>query len=769
MPDNKTLVIGTFTQTLYTLDEETYAVIAYPAPNFGSLDTTVFPVPVAMANGKVLILGHDLFLENYGNHVVEWDFPSNTFTEITLPDSGSPPGDYNFVDLKRSSDHEWAFGGPSLFYSSAAESFSVGPVPNTAAVENVAANSKGTQFAAASGNTLTLYDERLDVTCTLSPSSAMFTGTNIVFADNDSRVYWQSQMGVFDAVDASNCSELGTLTIEYADDFPSYMLWVDSGMRAFLGNITPFHGGVGTVDFRALSPTPQGIPNTVSPNPSAVANGSSTPVILSNLPAEDTSTFGGQLPTVLSITPNSESYLSILVRPPSPSVAGPVDVVSTAPGGASTLQPRAFAYGLSLSAFTADLLPPIGTPVVGLFGFGLTNSNAPCPCPVPSVTVGGKPVLAIQNVTAFNEITSSTALNEFLIQLPMGATGQSSVDVTSFTGTASFPVTYIPAAQIVPANGLLSLLYDSHRSLLYALKSNEVDVFNPATMTWHAPVIPEGSSNTTYVAMTLTPDGSHLLIAGSGADTITIVNPDNPSQKTTASLPYHPIGIAATNTGKAFIPLDVGGGFNEGIVEFDLSGMTYSIKKNDNLGNILAGVKLIASTDGSYVAGAGVRDANPSTVTVWNPGNDSFSSQVFQGMFWTDVALSPSGTIAAFFGDSDGADILDEQLHFRNATVEPDFAQSDAEASQGAAFTPSGRTLVVPTQDSIEFFDPITGRLRDRLMTPELLSAVEVPPSSLADMAMDVSGQTIFAISPSGLTVMTLPAPADQLQPGVWP
>jgi len=388
-----------------------------------------------------------------------------------------------------------------------------------------------------------------------------------------------------------------------------------------------------------------------------------------------------------------------------------------------------------------------------------------CPCTIPAVTVGGKSVVSIENVGFDNDVTATTALGAFLLQVPNGAPGMSSVAVSASTGTGSLPVTYIPSADIIPASGVLSLLYDSGRSLLYVLKSTEIDVFNPATMVWQAPFNPAGNEATSYVAMTLTPDGSRLLVVGTNTNTLTIVNPDNPSQSVAASLPYQPIGVAATNTGKVFVPITTTS--LDDAIEFDLASMTYTVR-NDNVGSLSG--KFVATPDGSHMAVA-VVNGQSSTVNAWNSTTDSFISQTFPGTFRSDIAISPDGSkIAAITAPGLGitADILDEQLHWLSATVYPDLGQPDAEEGQGAYYTPSGETLVVPIQDSIEFFDANTGVLRDRLMTPELLPPLGAPTSYSVNMALDQTAQTIFAISALGLTVMKLPVPADQLAPAAW-
>jgi hypothetical protein len=779
MPDKTTLIVGTSTQTLYTIDEDTFSVTPHPAPNFSALvgTTTQVLLPVAMANGKVLILSHDFFIEGFcGNHIIEWDPTSGTFSQPTLPPEvqnrsggNNVIGYCNVANLSRSADRKWMFGGPNFFYNSDTDSFSAGPVDNSD-VRAVAANSKGSQFAVASGQSITFYDQQLNIVGTFMNSLGGAIGeTYIQYSADDSKLYWQTQnipsVGTpVDVIDTTRFVDLGSTNAEYVDG-PD-ILWVDSRQRAFLSPIingSSYHSGVGLVDLTVLSSTPQTTVNFSIPNAAALSVGSSASVTFDNLRPDVAITFAGRPATILSVGAVVNGYGELQVMPPSISASGPVDLVLTNPNGATQIETQAFSYGLSLSAVTANLLPPTGNPVIGLLGFGLTTPI--CPCSTPNVSVGGKSVLGISNISQFNDVTAATSLNEFLIEVPNGMPGASSVAVSATTGAGSLPVAYIPFADIIPAAGLLSILYDSRRDLLYALKSNEIDVFNPATKVWQAPIPPAGGQSTIYQAMTLTPDGSRLLVVGSNSNTLTIVNPDNPSQSVAVALPNQPTAIAATNNGKAFIPL-VGTGLNVGIAEFDIAGMTYTIR-SDNLGNLSG--KFAATLDGSHMA---VVQIGGSVVNTWNSASDSFISQTFPGNFWSDAAISPDGSrFAAMLDNGAGATtfFIDEQLHWLGATVYPDLGLPDAEETQGACFTLSGKTLVVPTRDSIEFFDADSGHLKDRLMTPELLAPIAAFPPFSVNMALDQTGQMIFAISASGLTVMKLPAPADQLEPGVWP
>jgi len=101
-----------------------------------------------------------------------------------------------------------------------------------------------------------------------------------------------------------------------------------------------------------------------------------------------------------------------------------------------------------------------------------------------------------------------------------------------------------------------------------------------------------------------------------------------------------------------------------------------------------------------------------------------------------------------------------------NANVYPDFSPPDDTGVLGSTFSPGGKVLVVPLGDSIEFWDAAQGTLRARLMTPEKLhnAAGGVAPM----IALDSTGQTIYAVSTSGLTVANIAQPLDQMTPLRW-
>lgn len=103
-------------------------------------------------------------------------------------------------------------------------------------------------------------------------------------------------------------------------------------------------------------------------------------------------------------------------------------------------------------------------------------------------------------------------------------------------------------------------------------------------------------------------------------------------------------------------------------------------------------------------------------------------------------------------------------MNLLNFTVYPLVSPPDDTQVLGSTFSPSGAVIVAPLGDSIEFWDVATGTLRARLMTPERLAVFAYPEGPEApQIALDTAGQTIFAISASGLTVIKMPVPIDNL------
>ena len=165
------------------------------------------------------------------------------------------------------------------------------------------------------------------------------------------------------------------------------------------------------------------------------------------------------------------------------------------------------------------------------------------------------------------------ALQAATVQVPAGTPDEAAnLAVSSSLGSTALSgaTTYYSSATIVPASGLRQLLYDTHRNLVYALKASEVDVLNPSTLQWQAPLLFPAMATGTFDTMELSPDGSKLVVAGFAgqAPQLIVLNPDNSSSPSVETY----TGVAFPMTGSIAITA-----FNKVVlsgtnaVEFDLS------------------------------------------------------------------------------------------------------------------------------------------------------------------------------------------------------
>jgi WD40 repeat protein len=327
---------------------------------------------------------------------------------------------------------------------------------------------------------------------------------------------------------------------------------------------------------------------------------------------------------------------------------------------------------------------------------------------------------------------------------------------------------YYSSPTILPASGLLQLTFDSHRNRLYALKATEVDVLDAATLQWQSPLVfPGAAASGVYNAMALTPDGSKLVVSGLAgtAPQFVVLDPDNVSSPSVLTYsgaqnigPYGSMAVTKFNT--VILP-----GLR-GLV-LDLSSSTFSV-----LPLFFGGQVIRASADGTHVYSVALGASNGEVYSI-DPSTYAVQSEQFGLMFWSDLAVSPDGSqFAAVYAAPgfDGAEVgfFNSSLQYVNSNVYPGSSPPDDSGVIGATFSPEGTVLVVPLGDSIEFWDAAKGTLRARLMTPEELHVIPSP-AATPMIALNFTGQTIYAVSASGLTVLTLPEPVDQIPSAQWP
>lgn len=770
MADGKTLVIGTAAQEIVTVDEDTLTVTQHPYSAIGNqFYTLFFPNVVAMANGKVLIIGQEQGIESGdildgGQYIYEWDSKTNTFTQLE-PTGQAHLGGAEIDSLARSADHKWAVFAFDQFYLYSSDSDSltsvsataVNPPDDTYGIRGYAINSDGSKIAIASANQVTFLDRSFTVLgSTPIPYAFQLARTAIQFSPEDQKLFLQySSPLAIEEIDANSYSALGYISGTLnPDDDTDRLLAVDTEGRAFIGT----DGGLRLVNLMQSpvpNPSNDNLTGPYCPLLNAALPLNTTQQMPLSIPITGTSIYVGGQPAPLL---DNGTTISI----PASSTAGPVDVECIDTYGNTSVAPDGVSYGVEPLALSANLLPPTGNPVAYLAGFGFFANKE-----TPSITIGGNSAF---NVTNLAESGLGVFQSEKL-QVPSGSPGEPAAITVSSSqgvGTLAAATTYYATPTILPASGLLQLTFDSHRNVLYALKANEVDVLDATTLQWQSPLTFPTAVTGIYNAMALTPDGSTLVVAGSAGTAPQLIAFDldaasSPSVFTYTGTPAASLfgSVAVTKDNHVILA-------GSPVLEFDLSTSTFSFLP-------LQGGHLIrSSADGSHLYGVDLNDSGGKVYSI-DSSTSLVQSEGFGQQFWTDLAISPDGSqfaaiLAPPYGIGDFIGFFNSSLQYLNANVYPALSPPDDFGVLGATFSPEGKVLVVPLGDSIEFWDTAQGTLRARLMTPEELRIMVYPEEAVAPMiALDSIGKTIYAISASGLTVITLPEPLDQMTPMQWP
>lgn len=773
MVDGKTLVVGTVTQQVVTIDEDSYAVTMHPISSAGSQNSGMFfPAVAAMSNGKVFVIGFRWDFPpniNGGQAIFQWDPSTDTVKQIRS--ASSDPLDYfGTSSIARSGDRKWAAFSFDQFYLYSSDTDSLTSIPlavvnpsnNQLGVNGYAFNSDGSKIAIATPTQVSFFSRSFNLLGT-AQLPVTYQAGGMQFSADETKLYMEySPALTLEVVDVASHTATGYISAEVApdNDFTSGLLTANANGRA-LFNI---HGGIRTVN---LSQTP--VPNpTVNGFQGPLCAGIdgllplNTATQVSAFPQNTASIYVGGQPVLLS---NGGTAYTI----PASSVSGPADMECIDTNGDTSVRPFEVSYGVLPVGLSANLIPPTGNTGAYLFGFGFSKNPTTS---TPTVTVGG---ITSPKVVSLLGVGTGT-LQGVAIAIPSGSPGQT-VDISISSplgnGSLSAAARYYPTPKILPASGILQITFDKLRNRLYVLKAGRVEVLDAASNTWQNAIDFSGVYTGTVASMGLAPDGSKLavLAASQNQMQVIVLDPSGAFPPTVAShLDVNASinsSIAITNENTALIraaPAYV----------FDFSTNAFSALSTQVFANVIR-----ASADGSHIYGALTNSAatvyafDPITWTIRAGGPPA--PYLPGGLqYWSDLAVSTDGSQFAAVAMSprvpgDWVGFFSPNLQYLNANVYPSFSPPDDRGGMGAALSPAGKVLVVSQGDSLEFWDARTGTLRARLMTPEELIPVGTGDPTAPMMALNATGDTIYAVSASGVSVIPLPGPIDQMAPMQWP
>ena len=798
--DGTTLWVGTITQQAVAIDTTSLQV-----------RTRYLVAPQSSAPGATFDRPEEITSLNNGNSLVRlrqasasqsmlmlWNPANSTFTNLSaaVPNGLGP--------VARSGDHAKAIvaagdASGQLSVLDANGNVVAGPqTPLAGNVALVAANSDGSRLAAAvTGNGATqilLLDAQLNLVATQATGGI----GGLVFSRDGKFLYASRSDPAFPAVavfDGQGLQFIGDVSDLSVQGVQSEIEDVDeTGLLFGVAN-----RGVSFVDAANPGSLPARVPSFVFPPAAqpvegATVGGTSVALEGQNFEASAIIVFGSQPATNVSVS----SATQIQVGAPPNVVSGAVNVTAYFPSGWIAIAPDAFSYGPQILKTLPNAGNNAGGDTVEIYGYGFgTDGNRPI------VRIGGA-TATIQKIETVGAIEPSLgldadypfALQRITLQTPAGAAGKADIVVKSGSGTATAAGAFRFLQSVaVNSNPHLYkfLLYDKLRQLVYLSYDAGIDVFplpggspTSGSLQMYCPSkMEQGPCPDADVrGLALTPDGSQVVAADFGSQNIFLFNPDvagDVSWVVLNSPGYGPARVAATSDQTVFVSLqsvaNAYGPCSGCLAQVNLSSATIEAAPQPEVGAMTVTPLMQSDAAGDRVVLA-FGESSGGSAALWNASdpNDFANFPVNEAI--TDVATSADGTM--FAATANGvAEIRDGGLNligrrtsaeieqFAGGTNVPGIAMHSSGAlvfqpyldGPAPAEEPNGPPSV-PLHGGVDIFDAHSGKLRLRVALPEALAAYsdDVDALHAQFVALDETGQRIFAITKSGLTVVQLAA-----------
>jgi DNA-binding beta-propeller fold protein YncE len=748
---------------------------------------------VALSSGKVLIIGNVDGVS--GSILITWDTVSQT---MSAPAFAVFQPDF----ITRSEDHSTALltsSSGNMLYSAASGTFTT--VPSQILIADsqsaVALSPNGSQFAAYDGQqTVTFYDSQFNTLASIVVDGQNDIRQELIYSLDgrflyDSASFYPTDLTAVSVIDAHTFQPLGVVPDQnLADSNTTIPFDIDeTGMifggqpqargLTFLDVSDP--GAVSNPEFTlgpsynagALLSLSQ--PEQVSLEGAYFSSAESYRVNFGPPPASPASQIG----TGVAV----QSANVIHVTAPTGSKPGAANLTVTGSDGWSQLAPDSVSYGPQILVLDGNAGSTSGGSSIFIFGYGLVQPLTETPN--TQVTIGGRSATITHSSGPGFLSPFPFAMDYLEVTTPANTSGYADVSVTTPLGstTLSKGFQYLTNAQVFPLAGTTNqIIYDQGRDRLYVTNTsqNAVDVFSLASMSFLTP-IPVGAGPT---GIALSPDGAKLAVANFGDGSVSVVDPDQ--MATIAKFP----GVTAGDSGCD--PLEVTAVQSQKVLINNYCPGTIPMAGSIHLLDLNSGSLSCVGVAGCTPDGTEIR---PQLGSVYEPGYYELSSS----KDGTKVAFAISGVTAGLSGildltantitstDSQGGGAttidgdgnlfcyeitrsngfggfaeFDTQLNEINFPNDIDYLQAGPDSLNllpGTALNASGSLLYEPQGApffpgaaplSVDVFDVHTGRLALRVAVPDPLIA------PLNPMALDETGQRIFLISSTGITIVQL-------------
>jgi hypothetical protein len=780
--DGSTVWVGTALEQIAAIDTASLQIKnRYLVAGLTPLPNTIFDRPVevrSLSSGKCMVrLRQPISSEAL---LALWDPASNTLANLT---SAAPAVFQQGAGvLARTGDHTKVLvaaadssGELALFDSTG--NVVAGPLTiGTGLISRIAANPDGSRFAvllAAGGSTqILLLDAGLHQLAAYSP--AVVHG--IAFSRDGKYLYASestSGASFITILDGQTAQLIGAAPDAAIQGVSSEIEEADETQLLFsLSN-----RGISFVDAAITAAIPSAAPVTAAapslqPSEGPSTGGTSVALAGQNFTSPVQLKFGTQL----AVSPTVPSAVQIQASSP-PSVSnGAVNVTAYFQNGWLALAPDAFSYGPQILQIFPGAGSNAGGDSVQIYGYGFGTDPTKI-----TLKIGGASatVQKIENVT---NIALSLALDasypfsieRITLQTPPGTSGKADVFVSAPAGstTSAKSFQYLQSVHVYSKPGDFKfLIYDQTRQRIDLTNIDHVDVFDLQQNIFLSPINPPGGPppNAGLRGLALTPDGSQLIVADFGAQSIYLLDP---VKGTGTAVPVGgvagftnsgPARVAATSLQTVFVGLSGEGGSSGAcsacLAQMNLTASPPTIQPAPQPEvTSLTGSPLVqsnASGDQVFLAFA---SSPGGPLGNWNSAAPNQFVVSATSTAASDLGIAADGTVFAL--QTNGTtEVHAADLSLTAVPTSAELAQIPGRVSvPGVALHPSGALIYQPFLSSapgspgvkggIDILDAHSGALRLRLFLPQQFMT-DVDGLHGSFLATDENGQRLFAITSS--------------------
>lgn len=762
--DGKRVLVGTGTQQVFAIDTNSLNVVQqWQLPKIslvGLLDNFQVLQLCVTSNGTVLIR------LSTQEALAQWNPATNSITQLNLP--GFIPAGYaarsgDGTKVLIASDTE---PGVAVMYDAASNSF-----PSTrnfpGFVFGVAAGPDASRFIIFDDTGgIILYDNQLNLIGNVAGSGII---TGMIFSPDASKIYVVGQLPDISAIfttDAATLSFLGAAPAfayippccELSPPFVVEIPFAADSTGLIFGALD--HGvALDDATYFENILTPDQIPAPIfdkSVTPAFGPVNVATPVTFftafDSLPDVF---FGSQRGLNASLDGAGVLHVSA----PRATQPGPVNVKVIQPNGVQVFDPQVFSYSPSPLFVSGDAASPSGGSTTDIIALGVPNDPSKVTVSIGSANAS---IVSANFFSAFEPNLPGAypfPAVDLKVQVPSGSPGEADIAVSDSAGTTTLPKAFHYAQSVTDFSSpdkFQAILFDRFRNQLYLGAGDHVDVFSLTSMQFLTPFQPPNVNGMKeFTGMSLTPDGSLLLIANLKDGSLSILNPDNPSSATADMISppttsqncvTGPAYVAATNTGIAFVQFggEPGIGCGPGGPLFQLTLANGMVALPNFPPGLTCGTAYVSATRVGDMVAIGPNFCLYNSATNTWIGN---------------IPIGPSQNATTAAGDGN---VFADSLHFEDANANniANVALTDIFYPNGlglsSAFNEklndSGSLLYFPFTTSVDLIDVKQGLLRRRFTPTEQI------PQILEALALDTTGQNIFLITDKGLTIVKLDA-----------